>query len=198
MMNYARLPLLLLFAVTLASCDSVKKQLVSVLKEKTSGSDPSATAEYTGETVRHLSIDDFDEFTAVQNRVVIVDYYADWCGPCRMLGPILEQVANAHDGQVLLGKVDVDQNRELAQKAGVGGIPDVRIYLNGAQVDKFVGAMPQNAIEQKLAPYLAQLDSKAAPAASGAASGPNGEPLEKQPVTQPMTKDWMPPGIQRR
>lgn len=201
MMKHVRLLLWLLLAASLTSCDSVKKQLLSVLKETTGSGDGATSTEYTGEVVRHLSMEDFDEFTAVQNQVVIIDYYADWCATCQILAPILEQVTHAHDGQVLLGKVNVDQNVELAQKAGVGGLPDVRIYVNGKQVDRFVGAIPRNAVEQKLAPHLAKLGPKlkpkTAPAASGDTTTPDGEPEETQPVVQPMPKDWMPPGIQR-
>jgi putative thioredoxin len=78
---------------------------------------------------------------------VLVDFWAEWCGPCRTLGPLLEQVVQDRQGQVWLVKVDTDQNPELAQQFGIRGIPAVKAFVDGQLADEFVGALPRAEVE---------------------------------------------------
>lgn len=86
---------------------------------------------------------------------VVVDFWAAWCGPCRMISPILEQLAQSHAGHLKVVKVDVDANPGLASRFGAQSIPLLVVIRDGQEVDRIVGAMPRAALEQRLAPVLA-------------------------------------------
>lgn len=96
----------------------------------------------------------FNETVLNSDKPVLVDFWAVWCGPCRTLGPIIEEVANDFDGKALVGKVDVDNNQEVSMKYGIRNIPTVLIFKNGEVVEKLVGVTPKEIISEKLSAHL--------------------------------------------
>lgn len=85
---------------------------------------------------------------------VLVDFYADWCGPCKMMAPVIEQLATEYQGKAKIGKLDVDQNGMTAQKYRVMSIPTMLIIKNGQVVDTVVGAVPKQQLEAKIKSFL--------------------------------------------
>jgi len=81
---------------------------------------------------------------------VLVDFWAEWCGPCRMLGPIVEEISKDYDGKAVVGKLDVDSNQEFAAKFGVRNIPTVLVFNKGELVKRQVGVSPKNIYTESL------------------------------------------------
>ena len=98
-----------------------------------------------------LDSSNFDSVLATKNTPVMVDFWATWCGPCRMVAPVIEQVAEEYEGRAIVGKVDVDECGDLAMRYGVMSIPTVMVFVNGQPVAKQIGAAPKT-------PYAAMLD----------------------------------------
>ena len=97
-------------------------------------------------SIKHISEAQFDAEVLQDKGLVLVDFYADWCGPCQMLGPILEEVAAALGDRVKIVKVNVDEAQGLAQQYGVMSIPTVYLFDGGAKMSKFVGAKSKDEI----------------------------------------------------
>ncbi|MEN2434342.1 thioredoxin [Weeksellaceae bacterium A-14] len=96
----------------------------------------------------------FKETVLNSDKPVLVDFWAVWCGPCRMLGPIIEEIAHDFEGKAVIGKVDVDNNQQVSVDYGIRNIPTVLIFKNGEVVDKIVGVAPKEVIAEKLSAQL--------------------------------------------
>ena len=89
----------------------------------------------------HFSEEGFDK-ALTQPGLMVVDFWAEWCGPCKMLGPVIEQLAADYDGKAVVGKINVDDEPDLAQRYGILSIPTVMFFKDGKEIDKKIGVMP--------------------------------------------------------
>ncbi len=101
-----------------------------------------------------LTDHNFDEIVLRSDKPVIVDFWAEWCGPCRMVGPIVEEIGSDYSDRALVGKLDVDSNPSITARFGIRNIPTVLYFKNGKVVDKQVGAVPKSNLVNKLEAIL--------------------------------------------
>jgi len=96
----------------------------------------------------------FQDTVLDSDKVSLVDFWAEWCGPCRVIGPVVEELSNEYNGKALIGKVNVDENPGIATKYGIRNIPTILFIKGGEVVDKQVGAVSKAVLEQKLKAHL--------------------------------------------
>ncbi|MFD2255122.1 thioredoxin family protein [Luteolibacter algae] len=190
-----RLALALTCISLLSSCERVKTIAgkVADLKNATTNSSE-ATIELPDSKIQKIGDAEFKSFISQPGTLNIVDFYADWCAPCKKLSPDLES-AVASSGAVKLGKVDIDQSRTIASEVGVDGIPDVRFYIDGKMVHKFIGAIPKSEIDSLIKKYSANLPEVKTPKQTPPDETTGTEPKE---ILKPMEKDWLPAGMTRK
>ena len=91
----------------------------------------------------------FDAEVLQSDLPVFVDFYADWCGPCKMMSPVIDKLAEEYEGKIKVGKVNVDENGDLAVRYGIMSIPNMVFFKNGEVADRVVGALPKPAMKEK-------------------------------------------------
>ncbi len=101
-----------------------------------------------------LSDDVFDKEIGKHEGLALVDFWATWCGPCQVIAPIIEQLAEEYDGQLKVGKLDVDANQNTAMRFSVRSIPSVLLFKNGQHVDTVIGAVPKAHLVEKIEAHL--------------------------------------------
>ncbi|MBK6541142.1 MAG: thioredoxin [Flavobacteriales bacterium] len=102
-----------------------------------------------------LTDSNFEELVLKSDKPVLVDFWAEWCGPCRMVGPVVEELSKEYDGKAVIGKLNVDNNAQVSMKYGIRSIPTILFFKNGEVVDRSVGAVPKAQLTQKLEGQLA-------------------------------------------
>ena len=100
-----------------------------------------------------LSTSNFDE-AIKKYPYLVIDCWAEWCTPCLMVHPIIENLAKKHKGKIAFAKLDIDQNREIAERFSIMSIPTLLVFKNGQNVDSILGAMPENVLEEKIRNHL--------------------------------------------
>ncbi|RMG90585.1 MAG: thioredoxin [Candidatus Dadabacteria bacterium] len=103
-----------------------------------------------GDKVLNVTDAEFEEKVLKADKPVLVDFWAAWCGPCRMMSPVIDEVAEAYEGKVVVAKMNVDDNPQTPAKYGVRGIPNLKLFKGGQVVDEVVGAVPRQKLEEML------------------------------------------------
>src|SRR6476620_10488322 len=101
-----------------------------------------------------ITDNNFDLEVMKSDKVVMIDFWAEWCGPCRMIGPGVEELAKEYDGKAVIGKLNVDENPQVSMNFGVRSIPTILFFKGGKLVDKQVGVVPKSILEQKLKAHM--------------------------------------------
>lgn len=106
-------------------------------------------------TTLEITDDNFQPLLA-ENKTVIVDFWAPWCGPCRQIGPVIDELSGAYEGRAVIGKLNVDDHRKTAADFGITSIPTILFFRDGRLIDSVKGAVPKNILEAKLRSIVTQ------------------------------------------
>ena len=106
-------------------------------------------ADFMASNVIHLTDENFDKVIG-SSIPVLVDFWAEWCGPCRMIAPLLDELSNEYEGKVVIAKVNVEEYPDLASRFGIQSIPNLKIFKKGVEVGNIVGAVPKNTLKAAL------------------------------------------------
>jgi thioredoxin 1 len=101
-------------------------------------------------SVLEITDGNFEDNVTNSDKPIVVDFWAEWCGPCKMIAPIMEQLADEHADEFKVGKLNVDDNRETAMKYGIRSIPTLLVFKDGEVADQIIGALPKNALQAKI------------------------------------------------
>ncbi len=140
-----------------------RRKIVGLLKSLFAKKDepaPAPTMEVeTGDSVSsaepiHVTDETFEQLVLDSHLPVLVDFWAPWCGPCRMVAPIVEELAKAYESRALIAKLNTDENVRVTTELGIMGIPTLILFKDGQEVDRVIGFAPRNALESKLQAVL--------------------------------------------
>ena len=136
----------------MSELDEIKKKRLEQLKQHYITGGTTMGKKWPDTPIHLLDVD--VEETLKKYPAVVIDCWAPWCGPCRMIGPIIEELAKDMQGKIVFGKLNVDENLQTSMKYKIMSIPTLLVFKNGALVDRLVGAMPKEMLIQKLKPHL--------------------------------------------
>ena len=134
--------------------ERIKRQKLEEMMKRVSGKteETKVSSRISGKPL-DLTDGTFTSFVK-ENAMAVVDVWAPWCGPCRFVSPVVEELARDYAGKIAFGKLNVDQNQRVANQYGIMGIPTILVFKNGKLVDQIVGAMPRQMLEPKITCHL--------------------------------------------
>jgi len=131
--------------------ETIKKKKLEQMKKQFLSGGKTMERKWPDTPIQLLDADIDEHIQKYQ--MIVIDCWAPWCGPCRMIGPIIEELAKEMQGKIVFGKLNVDENPQTSMKYHIMSIPTMLVFKNGVLVDRFVGAMPKDMLIQKLRPH---------------------------------------------